>query len=154
MRPVKKILGTAVILLIALQFVRPAHNKSGQVLTTDITKVITIPDTVLTMLRNACYDCHSNNTDYPWYSNIQPVGWLLAHHIRQAKNQLNFSEFGTYSQRRQVSKLDGITNSIKDDIMPIKSYKLMHKSSQLSEGNKLLLINWAQQSTDSLSAGK
>jgi len=88
------------------------------------------------------------------YSNIQPMGWLMAYHIKQAKNQLNFSEFGSYSQRRQVSKLDGIVNSIKDDIMPLKSYKIMHKSAQLSTDEKSLLINWAQQSIDSLSANK
>ena len=97
-------------------------------MTTDISKVIAIPDTVLTLLKNACFDCHSNNTDYPWYSNIQPMGWLMAYHIKKAKSQLNFSDFGSYSQRRQLSKLDGIANSIKDDIMPIKSYKIMHKS--------------------------
>ena len=154
MRLAKKILLVSGILFIALQFIRPVHNKSRQVLTTDISKVVTIPDTVLTLLKNACYDCHSNNTDYPWYSNIQPMGWLMAYHIKQAKNQLNFSEFGTYSQRRQLSKLDGIANSIKDDIMPLKSYKIMHKSAQLSTDEKSLLINWAQQSIDSLSVIK
>jgi len=154
MRLAKNILFTSGILFIALQFIRPVHNKSGQVLMTDISKVIIIPDTVLTLIKNACYDCHSNNTYYPLYSNIQPMGWLMAYHIKQAKNQLNFSEFGSYSQRRQVSKLDGIVNSIKDDIMPLKSYKIMHKSAQLSTDEKSLLINWAQQSIDSLSANK
>jgi hypothetical protein len=151
MRLAKRILLLSGILFIALQFIRPVHNKSRQVLTTDISKVITISDTVLTLLKNACFDCHSNNTYYPWYSDIQPIGWLMTYHIKQAKNQLNFSEFGTYSQRRQLSKLDGIANSINDDIMPIKSYKIMHKSSQLSPEGKALLINWAQKSKDSLS---
>jgi hypothetical protein len=154
MKFAKGILLVSGILFIALQFIRPVHNKSGQVLMTDISKVIIIPDTVLTLIKNACYDCHSNNTYYPLYSNIQPMGWLMAYHIKQAKNQLNFSEFGSYSQRRQVSKLDGIVNSIKDDIMPLKSYKIMHKSAQLSTDEKSLLINWAQQSIDSLSANK
>jgi hypothetical protein len=150
----KKILLISGILFITLQFIRPVHNKSWQVLTTDISNVATIPDTVLTMLKNACYDCHSNNTDYPWYSNIQPMGWLMAYHIKEAKNQLNLSEFGSYSQRRQLSKLDGIANSIKDNIMPLKSYKLMHKSAQLSTDEKSLLINWTQQIVDSLSTSK
>jgi hypothetical protein len=113
--------------------------------------VVIIPDTVLTLLKNACYDCHSDNTDYPWYSNIQPMGWLMTYHIKQAKSQLNFSEFGSYSQRRQLSKLDGIANSIKDDIMPLKSYKMIHKNAQLSAKEKVLLINWAQQSIDIIS---
>jgi hypothetical protein len=154
MRLAKRILLVSGILFIALQFIRPGYNKSSQSLTTDISKVITIPDTVLTLLKNACYDCHSDNTDYPWYSNVQPMGWLMAYHIKQAKNQLNFSAFGYYPQRRQLSKLDGIANSIKDDIMPLKSYKIMHKSAQLSTDEKSLLINWAKQSTDRLSAIK
>jgi len=147
----KKILLISGILFIALQFIRPVHNKSGQVLTTDISKVITIPDTVLNVLKNACYDCHSNNTDYPWYSNIQPVGWLMANHIKKGKNELNFSEFGGYSPRRQLSKLNEIANSIKDDIMPLWSYKMMHKNAQLGTEEKKLLINLAQQLRDSLS---
>jgi len=150
----KKIFLVSGILFIALQFIRPVHNKNGLVLKTDISKVVIIPDTVQILLKNACYDCHSNNTDYPWYSNIQPVGWLMAYHIRKAKNQLNLSEFGSYPQRRQLSKLDGLANSIKDDIMPLKSYKIMHKSAQLSTDEKSLLINWANQSIDSLSVSK
>ena len=141
---IKKILVVFVAVIIVLQFIRPGLNKSSQVLTSDITKVVTIPDTVLTLLKNACYDCHSNNTDYPWYSHIQPMGWLIAYDIKQAKNELNFSEFGAYSQRRQLSKLDGIANSLKDDIMPLKSYKLMHKNARLSSDEKKLLIEWAE----------
>lgn len=148
-----KILLITGIFFIAIQFIRPIHNKSSKVLTTDISNVVIVPDTVLIMLKNACYDCHSNNTDYPWYSNIQPMGWLLAYHIKNAKDELNFSDFGSYSQRRQLSKLDGIANSIKDDLMPLKSYKIMHKSAQLSKVEKSLLINWVHQSMDSLSTG-
>ena len=141
-------------LLIVIQFIRPSRNQSKRVMATDISKVLTMPDTVLTLLKKACYDCHSNSTDYPWYSNVQPMGWLMAYHINHAKNQLNFSDFGSYSNRRQLSKLDGIVNSLKDDIMPLKSYKIMHKSAQLSKDEKLLLINWAEQSVDSLSTMK
>jgi len=148
-RSVKGILLISGILFI-LQFIRPEHNKSIRVLTTDISKVITTPDTVLTLLKNACFDCHSNNTYYPWYSNIQPMGWLMAYHIKNAKKELNFSEFGSYSQRRQSSKLEGIANSITDNIMPLKSYKIMHKSAQLTANEKSILINWAQSSKDSL----
>jgi hypothetical protein len=150
----KKILLAVGIVLIIIQFIQPAHNTSVQILATDISKTVSISDSVKTLLKITCYDCHSNNTTYPWYSNIQPRGWLMAYHIKQAKSQLNFSEFSTYSQRRQLSKLDGIANSIKDDIMPLKSYKIMHKSAQLSPDEKLLLINWAQKIIDSLSISK
>jgi len=140
--------------MIIIQFIQPAHNTSEQVLATDISKTISISDSVKAILKISCCDCHSNNTIYPWYSNVQPVGWLMANHIKKGKVELNFSEFGGYSPRRQLSKLNGIANSIKDDIMPLKSYKIMHKSAQLSTDEKSLLINWAQQSIDSLSVIK
>jgi len=146
----KKILLLTGAVIIAIQFFRPALNKSDQVFNTDISKIVTTTDSVQILLENACYDCHSNNTNYPWYSNIQPVGWLLAKHIRKGKDELNYSEFGSYSQRRQLSKLNGIANSIKDNIMPLSSYKLVHKNAQLNKYEKTLLINWAQQARDSL----
>ena len=81
----KKILSAILIVFIAIQFIQPAHNKSDQLLATDISKMVNIPDSVQALLKNACYDCHSNNTNYPWYSNIQPMGWLMAKHIKKAK---------------------------------------------------------------------
>lgn len=152
MNIVKKILLVSAIIFIAIQFIQPAHNKSDQLLASDISNTITISDSVQAIIINACYDCHSNNTIYPWYSNIQPMGWLMAKHIKNGKDALNFSEFGSYSSRRQLSKLNGIANSIRDDIMPLRSYKLIHKNSQLSSTQMKLVINWAQQSKDSLSA--
>ena len=139
------------MVLIAIQFLRPVKNDKYYMQDSDISKKISTPDSVLFVLKNACLDCHSNNTIYPCYSNIQPVGWLMAQHIRKGREELNFSEFGSYSPRRQLSKLTGIANSIRDDIMPLSSYKLMHKNSILSTYEKELLIKWAQQARDSLS---
>ena len=147
----KKILLSTGVVIIVIQFFRPALNKSNHVFDSDISKIVSTSDSVQALLKNTCYDCHSNNTDYPWYSNIQPVGWLMAKHIRKGKDELNYSEFGSYSLRRQLSKLDGITNSIRDDIMPMSSYKLMHKNSILSTYEKELLNKWVQQARDSLS---
>jgi hypothetical protein len=147
----KKILLATGVVLIAIQLFRPALNKSNQVPVSDISKMFTISDSVLSILKNSCYDCHSNNTIFPWYSNIQPMGWLMANHIRKGKKELNFSEFGGYSTRRQLSKLNGIINSIRDNIMPLPSYKLIHKNAILSINEKDQLIKWAQQARDSLS---
>ena len=151
MSALKKIFISAGILIIGIQFFRPAPNRSNKDSDADISKIVSTSDSVQVLLKIACYDCHSNNTNYPWYSNIQPVDWLLANHIRKGKNELNYSEFGSYSPRRQLSKLNGITNSIRDDIMPLSSYKLMHKNSILSTNGKELLIKWLQQAKDSLS---
>ena len=149
---IKKVLLAVGIVFIAIQFFQPAKNSNNQVLTTDISKSIPVPDNVKAILKNACYDCHSNNTNYPWYAFIQPTAWLLSSHISEAKSKLNFNEFGKLTSRRQISKLDGIANSIKDDIMPLSSYKLMHKNARLTQSEKELLIKWAQQSQVFLSA--
>lgn len=147
----KRIISGIGIVFIAIQFFRPALNKSNQVPDTDISKMVATSDTVLSILKSTCYDCHSNITIYPWYSNIQPIGWLMAKHIRKGKYELNFSEFGSYSTRRQLSKLNGIANSIGNNIMPLSSYKLMHKNAQIRADEKKILIIWAQQSIDSIS---
>lgn len=149
---IKKISAVLLIVFFAIQFIQPARNKDGLALTTDIAKMLSIPDSVGFILKNACYDCHSNNTEYPWYVNLQPMGWLMAKHIKKGKAVLNFSEFGSYSPRRQLSKLTGIANSISDDNMPLASYKLAHKNARLKLAEKALLINWVQQSKDSLAA--
>lgn len=103
------------------------------------------------ILRNSCYDCHSNNTNYPWYSQIQPSGWWLASHIKKGKEELNFNEFGSYSFRRQQSKLKAISNTIKDGTMPISSYTMIHKNARLSKAEQDLILNWIEETKDNLS---
>jgi hypothetical protein len=151
MKLAQKILIIIFIALVAMQFIRPDRNIDSQASSTDISGVVNVPDTVKTILQNACYDCHSNNTAYPWYVNIQPAGWWMAGHISEAKGDLNFSEFGAYEQRRQISKLEGIAAVVEEDIMPLRSYKMMHKSARLSADEKNLVIDWARQSADSIS---
>ena len=108
MKLLKKVLLALLIVFIAIQFIQPARNSDVQVMPADITNVLKIPPSVEGILRTSCYDCHSNNTRYPWYANIQPMGWLLADHIKDGKAELNFDEFGSYSKRRQLSKLKSI----------------------------------------------
>jgi hypothetical protein len=152
MSRIKKILLALLIVFIAIQFIQPARNRSGQILPTDFSKIYVVPDSVQSILQTACYDCHSNNTTYPWYSNIQPMAWMMARHIKNGKDKLNFSDFGSYTSRRQVSKLKGIGNQIKDDEMPLSSYKMMHKNARLSQAEKALLFDWMNKTADSLSA--
>jgi hypothetical protein len=150
MNRVNKILLAILIVLIVIQFIQPARNKSRQVLPTDMATMYKMPDTVQAVLKTTCYDCHSNNTNYPWYTYVQPVGWLLANHIRNGKEELNFSEFGSYTARRQRSKLKAIANQVKDGDMPLYSYTMMHKDARLTREQKKLIIDWAQKTKDSL----
>ena len=152
MSRVKKILLVILVVIIAIQFIQPARNKSGQVLPTDISKVYSLPTQVQSLIKNACYDCHSNNTNYPWYTTIQPVGWMLARHIKNGKAELNFSEFGDYSIRKQRSKLNSIAKTIDDGTMPLSTYTLIHKNAILTKEDKALIIDWANNTKDSLSS--
>lgn len=147
---IKKILLGLLIAFIVIQFIQPARNKNGQVIATDISKMVSLPQDVQTTLKTACYDCHSNNTNYPWYTNIQPVGWMMARHIKEGKEELNFSEFGSYSERRQLSKLKAIGNSIQDGAMPLASYTFIHKNARLTKEEKAQIIDWAKITRDSL----
>lgn len=144
----KKILLALLIVFIAIQVIQPARNKSGQVLPTDITNTYTLPANVQAIFKTACYDCHSNKTNYLWYFNIQPVGWFLANHIKDGKAELNFSAFGSYSTRRQMSKLRSIENSIEDGTMPLASYTLIHKDARLTKEDKAVLLDWINKAKD------
>jgi hypothetical protein len=150
----KKGLLIFLFVLVVIQFIQPARNKNGQVSRMDIARIYQVPEKVHGILKNYCYDCHSNNTRYPWYSMLQPGAWLMASHIKEGKEELNFYEFGGYSRRRQQSKLKAIANSIKDETMPLSSYTLIHKNARLSQTQKEMVVNWAERTRDSLSQNK
>ena len=151
MNILKKILFILLVAFVAIQFIQPARNRNGQVLPTGISKVVSVPENVKSLLQTACYDCHSNHTNYPWYTYVQPVGWILHNHIVNGKKELNFNDFGSFSKRRQQSKLKAIADQVRDDEMPLSSYRLMHKKARLNKDEKAVIINWAQNAKDSLS---
>ncbi|MHB1105334.1 MAG: heme-binding domain-containing protein [Lutibacter sp.] len=118
------------------------RNQSNEILETDFSKTLYIPNNVQCLLKNSCYDCHSNFTNYPWYNKIQPVSWFLEYHIEEGKKELNFSEFGGYSTRRQKNKLKSIKSQIEKDKMPFLYYSLVHRDTKLSKKDKKLIYNW------------
>lgn len=154
MRLAKKIGIVFLAVFIAIQFIQPARNKSGQVLPTDISKTVAVTVPVDAILKTACYDCHSNNTNYPWYASVQPFGWILNGHIRRGKAELNFSEFGSYPIRRQQSKLKSIVTQLNDNEMPLASYIWMHKKARLSIEEKTMVIEWARKAMEKIGDGK
>jgi hypothetical protein len=139
----KRVVLIVVILLVVIQFIRPSRNLSSAQSANDISRHYTVPDTVAGILDRACNDCHSNNTRYPWYTNIQPVGWWMQHHVNDGKGELNFAEFGSYPAKRQYHKLEEMVKQIKDDEMPLNSYLWIHTNAKLTEADKQTLINWA-----------
>ena len=138
------------IALLLFQFYpKPKKNISATTGTNDITLVHKVRADVLQVLKTSCYDCHSNNTVYPWYASVQPVALWLGNHIDEGKRELNFSEFGSYSIRRKYKKLEDITEQVKEGDMPLSSYTLIHRYAKLNEDQKLLLVNWVTALRDS-----
>ncbi|PKB18483.1 heme-binding domain-containing protein [Flavobacterium sp. 5] len=149
----KKIFFIGLIIFLLIQLYQPARNIAlEQDLTANFTKVYNVPKNVEAILRTSCYDCHSNNTNYPWYSNIQPVGIFMKNHINEGKENLNFNEYGNYSQRKQNSKLKAISKQIKLNEMPLASYTLIHKNAILSSSQKQEVMDWIEKTSDSLSS--
>ncbi len=139
----RRILIIGVVIILLMQFYQPARNKdNGQMLPSHITNLYNVPDNVKIIFANSCYDCHSNNTRYPWYSYIQPARLIMDTHIRNGKKELNFSEFGNYSQRRQESKLESIIKQVKSGEMPLFSYTILHKNAKLTAIEKQTIISW------------
>lgn len=101
-----------------------------------------VPANVAAILKVSCYDCHSNNTRYPWYSELQPGAWFMAQHIKKGRDELNFDEFNNYSKRRKKAKIKSIISQIEKDEMPLKSYRMMHGNARLSADEKKELLDF------------
>jgi hypothetical protein len=146
----KRLLFILLIVFVVLQFFRPKKNTSEGASTNDITKAYAVTTNVMTSLQTSCYDCHSNNTKYPWYSNIQPVAWWLADHIEEGKKEINFNEFAAYSPRRQYKKFKEINDQLEEDEMPLKSYTIIHGDAKLSKEQKVEIYKWTNSTMDSM----
>jgi hypothetical protein len=149
----KKILLGLAVIFVAMQAFRPARNLSATPSFTgkdDITVLYPPPTAVKQTLAVACYDCHSNQTRYPWYVNIQPVGWFLANHINEARRNLNFAEFGAYPLKRQLKKFEAMSDEVHDRAMPLKSYTLIHGDARLTDAQAAAFCAWADKMAEQL----
>lgn len=111
-----------------------------------------LPPEVGATFDRACNDCHSSKTDWPWYSQVAPVSWWLKNHVDGGRHELNFSEWGTYSQRKMTRKLSEICDQVEAGEMPLKSYLLMHPAARLSDADKKLICDWTAAERERLEA--
>ena len=140
---IKKIAWFGLIIFLLMQCYQPARNNSfEQYSSSNFTETYKVPKNIETTLRTSCYDCHSNKTNYPWYSYIQPIRFFMESHIKEGKENLNFNEWGNYSSRKQNNKLDRIVKQIKSNEMPLSSYTLIHKNAVLNKTQKEEIIKW------------
>ena len=147
----KKILLGLLAVLVIIQFIQPQRNTSNED-SKALSKTYKVPENVASILKIACNDCHSNNTVYPWYANIQPVAWWLDHHIHEAKGELNFSTFTARKVAYQNHKFEEIIEQMENKEMPLPSYTYfgLHHDANLTDAQRNTLITWAKTCMDSL----
>ena len=125
---------------IGLQFISSKANQ-GQIFTSEyLTNIVQLNHEAEQIFKTTCFDCHSNHTNYLWYSNVQPIGFWIEHHINEGKEELNFSQFANYSKKKQIHKLEECIEMLEEDEMPLFSYRIIHQEAELNHEEKQLLI--------------
>ena len=140
---VKKILLVLAVVLVIIQFIRPDKNDASTYEVTEFVEETKPNKSVLNVLEAKCFDCHSNKTTYPWYSNIAPLSFWINHHVDEGKHHLNFSKWAKYKSKRKHHKLEELIEEVEDDKMPLKTYEILH--GDLSDDEAKLIMDWAKQ---------
>jgi hypothetical protein len=148
----KKIMLFLLAGLVVIQFIHPKRNRSEGPQANYIGNAFTVPDDVKGILKKACNDCHSNNTEYPWYSKLQPVDWWMDKHVKDGKKELNFDEYTHKSLRYQYHKMEEVIEMVKEGEMPLDSYTWVHKDAKLTDDEKNKIYNWANSVMDTMKA--
>lgn len=142
----RKTLIVLFVAFVAIQFVRPTKSSTAQLNPgQDLFAQHPPPEHVRQILTKACYDCHSNQTRYPWYAQIQPAAWYLQRHVEDGKDALNFSEFGKLSNKRARKKLENCIDSVSEGEMPLKSYTMIHHDARLNDAQVKDFVAWAEE---------
>lgn len=138
----KKILIFLLAVFVLIQFFQIDKTNPTTNNGMDFLRIKNTPEPIAKIIKNSCYDCHSNETKYPSYSYMQPAGWLLKNHIEEGRKKLNFSTFATYDVKRQVHKLDEAAEYVEQKKMPLESYTLIHTDAKLSNDERKQLVDY------------
>ncbi len=141
-KPFKVALFVLVGGILLIQFFQPERNLGSRESDSDLAMVLEVPDTLALLIENSCYDCHSNRTDYPWYSHISPVSWFLEMHIRDGKEKLNLSNFGNLEKSRKIGAIADICDELETGKMPLKSYLFLHGEARLTTKEREEICSW------------
>ena len=148
---VLKIAAASLLLLFAgAQFVRPERVNPPAVAGQSLEEHARVPPEVAGVLARSCMDCHSNRTDWPWYSNVAPVSWFVIDHVDHGRRHLNFSTWGEYDRWEAVELLNGICATTKGGSMPLGSYTLVHRGARLAPRDWQTLCKWAGEEQERL----
>ncbi len=139
----KKIIAGLVIVFLVAQFFQPNKNQ-GDLESIDLFLLETqAPKDVQQILKQACFDCHSSATNYPWYNSITPINYWLNSHIKEGQKHFNVSKWASYSIKKKDHKLEELIEELEEGEMPLASYTWTHKEAQLTENQVQSLVDWA-----------
>lgn len=138
----KKLLVVILVAFIIIQFFPIDKTNPAPTPGMDFLKIKKTPPEIATIIKTSCYDCHSNETTYPWYSNIAPASWFLKNHINEGRKHLNFSTFATYEPKRQAHKLQECIELVEGQDMPLESYFLGHQNAKLTAEQRQQLVKY------------
>jgi hypothetical protein len=139
----KKILLILLALVVLIQLIRPKKNHQEVDASKQIAAVLDVPADVQSILKRSCNDCHSNQTNYLWYHEIAPMSWMVAHHIKEGKEHINFDEFASYNARQKAHALEEIAEVVEHGEMPMKGYVVFHPETALSQSDIEKIKTWA-----------
>ena len=135
----KKIAIGFIVILVGIQFF--SVNKTNP----PVTAEIDAPPEVMSILKRSCYDCHSNETKWPWYSYVAPVSWLVTDDVNEGRKHLNFSDWGDLTRQKMVRKKEHIGDEVKEGGMPLWKYTLIHSDAKLTDKDKNIILEWSGQ---------
>jgi len=142
----KKISIGLLTIVILIQFIRVDKTNPTVDTKQDFIAITKPPLEIVSLLKTACYDCHSNETKYPWYFDVAPISWWAKDHVNDGRKHLNYSIWGTYKQERRVHKLDEMYVEVEEGEMPLSSYTRIHGEAKLTNEQKTALTNWLRTS--------
>ena len=152
-RKILKWVAIAVALIfVGIQFVRPQMTNAAVDESRTVDARLRVTPEVRAVLARSCNDCHTQQTRFPWYSRVAPFSWLLADHIREGRDHLNFSDWAAYDAEEQDLLLQNVCRITKRGAMPIPSYLYIHRDAKLSQGDVKTLCDWANAERERLGA--
>ncbi|MBU2527250.1 MAG: heme-binding domain-containing protein [Bacteroidetes bacterium] len=145
MKIFKKIALALLAVLIVMQFIRPDKNLQDGDVIADFRAETKPTQEVEAILERACFDCHTNNTKYPWYAEVAPVSYWLADHVDEGKGHLNLSDWKSYTVKRKDHKLEELGEEVEKKHMPLDSYLWVHDEAVLSDSDMQIIVDWVNQ---------
>jgi len=132
----KKFMIFSLVVLVGIQFIPLEQNNPP------VEYDLSAPEEIKIILRKACYDCHSNETNWAWYTKVAPISWMATNDVNEGRKHLNFSEWGNLRTSEQDKIKEEIWEEVREESMPLWQYRIMHPSTKLSVEEKNAIRNW------------